>query len=145
MFYHQNLSCIHMLRLTCAKLVRNLCFDLCFACFEQRVPWHSGNYRVWIHSETRTWHDKNIQLMIYCAKILLLGIFLQNFVIKCHFDNVIVFVLNIYNSLTLHLRTLLLVTNISVNHIFHSASPAIKLLKFRQLWVTYKEVISLTW
>ena len=31
------------------------------ACFEQRVLWHSGNYRVWIHSETRTWHDKNIQ------------------------------------------------------------------------------------
>ena len=30
-------------------------------CFEQGVPWHSGNYRVWIHSETRTWHDKNIQ------------------------------------------------------------------------------------
>ena len=31
------------------------------ACFEQGVPWHSGNYRVWIHPETRTWHDKNIQ------------------------------------------------------------------------------------
>ena len=31
------------------------------ACFAQGVPWHSGNYRVWIHSETRTWHDKNIQ------------------------------------------------------------------------------------
>ena len=31
------------------------------ACSEQGVPWHSGNYRVWIHSETRTWHDKNIQ------------------------------------------------------------------------------------
>ena len=31
------------------------------ACFEQGVPWHSGNYRVWIHSETRTWHDKNMQ------------------------------------------------------------------------------------
>ena len=30
-------------------------------CFEQGVPWHSGSYRVWIHSETRTWHDKNIQ------------------------------------------------------------------------------------
>ena len=38
------------------------------ACFEQGVPWHSGNYRVWIHSETRTWHDKNIQSMtcMYC-------------------------------------------------------------------------------
>ena len=31
------------------------------ACFEQGVPWHSGNFRVWIHSVTRTWHDKNIQ------------------------------------------------------------------------------------
>ena len=30
------------------------------ACFKQGVPWHSGNYRVWIHSETRTWHGKNI-------------------------------------------------------------------------------------
>ena len=34
------------------------------ACFEQGVPWHSGNYRVWFHSETRTWHGKNIQLKI---------------------------------------------------------------------------------
>ena len=31
------------------------------ACFEQGVPWHSGNYGVGIHSETCTWHDKNIQ------------------------------------------------------------------------------------
>ena len=31
------------------------------ACFEQEVPWHSGNYKVWIHSETRTWDDKNMQ------------------------------------------------------------------------------------
>ena len=31
------------------------------ACFMQRVPWHSGNYRVWIHSETCMWHDKNIR------------------------------------------------------------------------------------
>ena len=30
-------------------------------CFEQRVPWHSGNYRVWIRSEACMWHDKNIQ------------------------------------------------------------------------------------
>ena len=33
------------------------------ACFEQGVPWHAGSYRVWIHSETRTWYDKNIQLI----------------------------------------------------------------------------------
>ena len=31
-------------------------------CFEQGVSWYSGNYRVWIHSKTPTWHDKNIQL-----------------------------------------------------------------------------------
>ena len=31
------------------------------ASFEQGVPWHLGKYRVWIHSEMRTWHDKNIQ------------------------------------------------------------------------------------
>ena len=31
------------------------------ACFEQVVPWHSSNYRVRIHSKTRTWHYKNIQ------------------------------------------------------------------------------------
>ena len=31
------------------------------ACFEQRIPWHSGKYRVWIHSETRMWVDYNIQ------------------------------------------------------------------------------------
>ena len=34
------------------------------ACFEQGVPWYSGNYRVWIHSETCTWHDKNIQSVL---------------------------------------------------------------------------------
>ena len=32
------------------------------ACFEQGVPWHSDIYREWIHSETRTQHDNNIQL-----------------------------------------------------------------------------------
>ena len=32
------------------------------ACFKQVVSRHSRN-RVLIHSETRTWHDKNIQLM----------------------------------------------------------------------------------
>ena len=41
----------------------HLNFIFC-TCFDQGVPWHSGNCRVWIHSETRTWHDKNIQLII---------------------------------------------------------------------------------
>ena len=31
------------------------------ACFEQRVPRHSDNYRVRNHSKMRTWHDKKIQ------------------------------------------------------------------------------------
>ena len=31
------------------------------ACFEPGFTWHSSNYRVCIHSETRTSHDKNIQ------------------------------------------------------------------------------------
>ena len=42
----------------------SLCSHLIFlhrTCFEQGVPWHSGNYRMWIPSETRTWHDNNIQ------------------------------------------------------------------------------------
>ena len=33
----------------------------CHLCLEQGVPWHSDNYRVRIHSEMRTWHNKNIQ------------------------------------------------------------------------------------
>ena len=44
------------------------------ACFELGVPWHSGKYRVWIHSETRTWHDKNIQSKFSC--------FIQSFFIS---------------------------------------------------------------
>ena len=31
------------------------------AYLNQEHPWHSGNYRVLIHSEMRMWHDKNIQ------------------------------------------------------------------------------------
>ena len=44
--------------------VESRCSHLIFrygACFEKGVPWHSGNCRVWIHAQTRTWHDKNIQ------------------------------------------------------------------------------------
>ena len=40
--------------------LQSLTFKFC-ACFKQGVPWHSGNYGVWIHSEIHTWHDKNIQ------------------------------------------------------------------------------------
>ena len=43
-------------------------------CFEQGVPWHSGNHRVWIHSETPRWHDMNIQsvsVLCFLAYLLL--------------------------------------------------------------------------
>ena len=45
----------------------NRCSHLNFrfrACFEQGVPWDSGNYRVWTHSERRTWHDKSINSIV---------------------------------------------------------------------------------
>ena len=38
----------------------HLNFRYC-TCFEQEVPSHSGNSRVLINLETRTWHDNNIQ------------------------------------------------------------------------------------
>ena len=44
----------------------HLNFRFC-ACFKQGVPWHSGNYGVCIHSETRVWHDKNIQSNVQCT------------------------------------------------------------------------------
>ena len=31
-------------------------------CFQQGVPWHSGYFRVWIHSETRTYS----QMLLCC-------------------------------------------------------------------------------
>ena len=38
-------------------------------CFVQGVPCNSGNYRMYIHSETRTWHDNNIQLFLFIEYI----------------------------------------------------------------------------
>ena len=38
--------------------------------FQQGIPWHSGNYRVWIHSETCAWHDKNIQSNVPYRQLL---------------------------------------------------------------------------
>ena len=49
------------------------------ASFEQEVPWHSGNYRTWIHSKTRTWHDKKIQSLTITFIVL--------FRKKCHVEN----------------------------------------------------------
>ena len=45
----------------------HLNFGFCTS-FEQGVPWHSGNYRVWIHSKTRSWHDEDIQLKTILIK-----------------------------------------------------------------------------
>ena len=40
------------------------------ACFEKGVSRHSDNYRVRIHSEVRTWHDKNIQTSEYITTFI---------------------------------------------------------------------------
>ena len=40
------------------------------AWFKQGVPWHSGNYRVWIHSEMHMWHDKKIVTQKHCFKTI---------------------------------------------------------------------------
>ena len=38
-------------------------------CFEQGVRWHSGKHRVSVHSETGTWHDKNIQSIYHESEL----------------------------------------------------------------------------
>ena len=48
----------------------------CGACFEQGVFDIRANYRVWIHSETLAWHDKNIQWvsnfsLLFSSKLLI--------------------------------------------------------------------------
>ena len=54
-------------------------------CFEQGVPWDSGNYRVWIHSGTCTWHDKYIQSMSVMFFITLSKLtILWSFLLCCH-------------------------------------------------------------
>ena len=54
------------------------------ACFEQWVPWHSGNYRVWVHSEQRRWNDKNKQTTKFQLKMIIL-IFWTKFAQKGYF------------------------------------------------------------
>ena len=48
------------------------------ACFKQGVPWHSGNYRVWIHSEMCMWHDENIQSWQFVTICVHLNMILKN-------------------------------------------------------------------
>ena len=61
------------------------------ACFEQGVSWHSGNYRVWIHSETRTWHDKNKQLNEIVSAM-------QGFYFLVKFGLVLIYILKVYRK-----------------------------------------------
>ena len=63
-FFGSNSPDIEVTAVTSLKWYWSDCSHFTFrfhACIEQGVPWHSGNCRVWIHSQTRTWHDKNIQ------------------------------------------------------------------------------------
>ena len=98
--YHVTYEWIHTLQLPecqgtpCPKQARNLKFKWLqldpnpVACFEQGVPWNSGNYRMWIHSETRTWHDKSIQSMHRTDKYsqhssIILPVWLNSWVLVC--------------------------------------------------------------
>ena len=51
----------HLFRKRTLKHLASFALNFRFrTCFEQGFSWHSGNYRMWIHSETYTWHDNNI-------------------------------------------------------------------------------------
>ena len=57
-----------------------------WACFEQGVPWYSGNYRVYIHSKTVMWrvrtHSRNkCRLMKHNSELRFTGE-LENLIIK---------------------------------------------------------------
>ena len=55
------------------------------------------------------------------------GSFSQNVVIKCLFPNFMAFVLDFGNSFLIDLKTFLMVViDISVNHIFHATAPTLK-------------------
>ena len=56
--------CVHLRTKWFESCCRHLNFRY-HTCFKQGVSWHSGNYRVWIHSGMHTWHDKNIQSMVF--------------------------------------------------------------------------------
>ena len=59
------------------------------AYFKQEVPWHSGNFRVWIHSETRTRHDKKRTVLLhylpYVNILLISCLYLVLRVFSCQF------------------------------------------------------------
>ena len=51
LLYNKKIPLIPLVDGNFAQILINFRFR---ACFEQGVPWHSGNYRVQVHSETRT-------------------------------------------------------------------------------------------
>ena len=55
------------------------------ACFEQGVPWHSGNYRVWIHSETAyvTWQEHTVWFAYSVLLLFFSSFFLQHSYLSC--------------------------------------------------------------
>ena len=68
---------------SCHVQIRVPLLSLKLQIFEQEVPWHSGNYRMQYHSETRTWHDNNIQSNTICSvnninQEVQLGMFVEN-------------------------------------------------------------------
>ena len=67
------------------------------ASFEKGVPWHSGNYIVWIHSETCTWHEKNIQLP-YLLFISWNIYFFTRYVIYCKIISILCFVFEVEHN-----------------------------------------------
>ena len=95
------------------------------ACLTQEIPWHSGKYTMWIHSETPTWHDKNIQL-------------------NAPYRQVLTFQLNHLVSLAkwlsvplrtkwLHVRVQLQFLKLQISRLFQSRRS----LTFRQLYSAY--------
>ena len=59
------------------------------ACFEQGVPWHSGKYRVWIHSKIRTWHDYNMQSKVFSLQVHLSSWYLRAAAVLILFCNMV--------------------------------------------------------
>ena len=74
----------------------HLIFRFC-TCSEQWVPWHSGNYKVWIHSETRTWHEKKIHLIFLLHSKFFWYSFRFFYLLQIHFDIYLFHILFSYN------------------------------------------------
>ena len=67
---------VFLCELSCCGF-KSRCSHLSFryrACFEQGLPWHSGNYRAKIHSKTCTWHEENIQYELPMMALLAISI-----------------------------------------------------------------------